>query len=70
MTTVGVSEGTLPSRYEIEVRSRFDGRWVRGFEIATGDRDRYFVRRRSDGTVLPVPFSPQDVRPLTPPPTP
>jgi hypothetical protein len=52
---------------EIEVRSRFDGTWVRGFEVAeqTAGADRkpaVRLRRRSDGTVLPTLFSLDEVR--------
>ncbi len=52
---------------EIEVRSRFDGSWVRGFEVVeetrrgTGELGLR-VRRRSDGAILPTVFSPDDVR--------
>jgi len=51
----------------VEVRSRFDRRWARGFEVDTvvGDPagpDRYQVRRRSDGSVLPAEFVADDVR--------
>ncbi len=54
----------------VEVRSRFESKWTRGFEVAdrveTG-RDghgepMYQVRRRSDGSILPVPFSEADLR--------
>jgi hypothetical protein len=48
------------------VRSRFDRAWARGFEVAeevAEDRSlRYRVRRRSDGSVLPVLFEGDDVR--------
>ena len=50
----------------VEVRSRFDRAWARGFEVAeevTEDRGhRYRVRRRSDGSVLPVLFDDEEVR--------
>ena len=50
----------------IEVRSRFDGSWVRGFEVAEegtlGDQRGLRLRRRSDGALLPTLFSPDDVR--------
>lgn len=50
----------------VEVRTRFEQRWTRGFEIAEFDEDAdppvYHVRRRSDGSVLPVSFAPEDVR--------
>jgi hypothetical protein len=47
----------------VEVRSRFDGSWCRGFAIAEVGRDgeSYQVRRLSDGVVLPVPFSKVDI---------
>jgi hypothetical protein len=50
----------------IEVRARFDQRWARGFEVAEvvreGESERYRVRRRSDGSILPVLFVNDDVR--------
>lgn len=52
----------------VEVRSRFDQRWARGFEIEERvDQDeqggpRYRLRRRSDGSVLPALFVDDDVR--------
>jgi len=52
----------------IEVRSRFDQRWARGFELAEiveGEDEgeaRNRVRRRSDGSVLPALFIDNDVR--------
>jgi hypothetical protein len=48
------------------VRSRFESRWSRGFEIAEREEADnvalYKVRRRSDGSILPVAFSEDDVR--------
>jgi len=61
----------LPSRpmdvgIRVEVRSRFDQRWARGFELAEVVQDQgkecYRVRRRSDGSVLPSLFVDDDVR--------
>ena len=50
----------------VEVRSRFDQAWARGFEVAEqvpeGDVKRYRVRRRSDGSVLPALFGDHEVR--------
>jgi len=50
----------------VEVRSRFESKWSRGFEIAdceqNGDQARYKVRRRSDGSILPVSFTEDDLR--------
>ena len=61
----GVRPGT-----RVEVRSRFESRWTRGFEVADrvdgaseGDGEAmYKVRRRSDGSILPVTFSEADLR--------
>ena len=48
----------------VEVRNRFDGAWVGGFEVVTVDAalNRYQVRRRSDHIVLPAPFAVGDLR--------
>jgi hypothetical protein len=50
----------------VEVRSRFDERWARGFEVAEivdeGEAARYKLRRRSDGSVLPALFVDDEVR--------
>ena len=50
----------------VEVRSRFDERWARGFEVAEivdeGDAARYKLKRRSDGSVLPALFVDDEVR--------
>jgi hypothetical protein len=52
----------------VEVRSRFDGGWVRGFQVETvedtTDGEACLVRRTSDGTVLPVSFPAGDLREL------
>ncbi len=50
----------------VEVRSRFDRRWSRGFEVESVLTDRaepqYLIRRRSDNSVLPVEFVADDLR--------
>jgi hypothetical protein len=52
----------------VEVRGRFEAQWSRGFEIAeraddpAGPLERYKVRRRSDGSILPVTFAADDLR--------
>ena len=52
----------------VEVRSRFDERWTRGFEVAEVVSEeepepvRYRIRRRSDGSVLPSLFVGDEVR--------
>lgn len=51
---------------DVEVRSRFDGGWVRGFQVAeidsSGAEQRFRLRRTSDGTVLPVGFLRDELR--------
>lgn len=55
-----------PSNGHVEVRSRYNGTWVPGFEIAEVhevDTERLFrLRRCSDGVVLPTHFGPEEVR--------
>jgi hypothetical protein len=52
----------------VEVRSRFDERWTRGFEVSEvlegegSEMPRYRVRRRSDGSILPVTFTDDELR--------
>jgi hypothetical protein len=50
----------------VEVRSRYEQRWSRGFEISeivrNGGHERFRVRRRSDGSELPVLFDADDLR--------
>ena len=52
----------------VEVRSRFDGGWVRGFQVVTvedtTDGKACLLMRTSDGTVLPAAFSSAEVREL------
>ena len=51
----------------VDVRSRFDGSWVPGFEVAEVrelEAGRLFrLRRCSDGLLLPTHFGPEEVRP-------
>ena len=50
----------------VEVRNSFEERWSRGFEVSeivnNDGCDRYRVRRRSDGSELPVLFDEPDLR--------
>jgi hypothetical protein len=52
----------------VEVRSRFDRRWARGFEVDAvvaepeESPSGYRIRRRSDGAVLPALFVSDEVR--------
>ena len=47
---------------EVEVLTRYERRWASGFEIASVDRDRFRLRRHSDGAVLPASFSATEIR--------
>jgi hypothetical protein len=53
-------------RQDVEVRSRFDGRWVGGFQVSettdVGGEERYRLTRLSDGVVLPELFDAREVR--------
>lgn len=47
----------------VEVRDRFAHAWRRGFEVAEAvDGGGYRIKRLSDGSLLPVVFSPDEVR--------
>jgi hypothetical protein len=48
----------------VEVLSRFDARWLRGFSVAVARPEAYQLRRLSDGAVLPAWFPADHVRPL------
>ena len=47
---------------KVDVRNRFQGTWVRGFEVAEATPAGYRIRRLSDGSVLGDVFSRDDVR--------
>ncbi len=51
----------------VEVRTRFDGRWVAGFELVgtnpDGNDRRFVIRRCSDRSILPAAFSADEIRP-------
>jgi len=61
---LGPGSEVSPRRWdvEVEVRSRSDGRWTAGFQVAERTAQGYRLRRLSDDTVLPVEFSPDEVR--------
>ncbi len=49
----------------VEVRSKFDRAWARGFEVVEAigaPSPGYLIRRRSDGSILPLVFALDDVR--------
>jgi hypothetical protein len=58
--------GSMRPGTRVEVRSKFESRWTRGFEVAdcqdTAGSPVYKLRRRSDGSILPVTFSEDDLR--------
>jgi hypothetical protein len=47
---------------KVDVRNRYQGTWVRGFEVAEAVDGGYRIRRLSDGSVLGELFSRDDVR--------
>jgi hypothetical protein len=47
---------------EVEVRVRYRGHWASGFEVVSVDDDGYWLRRRSDGAILPVAFADDEIR--------
>lgn len=60
----------MEPRQDVEVRCRFDGAWVGGFQVTeteevAGER-RYRLVRLSDGVVLPELFGVDDLRPRAP----
>lgn len=54
---------TLAIGMRVDVRNRFDNTWTPGFEIEALGVENCQVRRSSDGTLLPVWFSSEDIRP-------
>jgi len=57
--------GRMPPGTRVEVRSRFDATWASGFVVADAQPTGYFVRRVSDGAVLPSQFVADDLRPAS-----
>lgn len=54
--------GSLEPGTEVELRSSFDQRWTKGFEVIRLSEQGYRLRRLSDGEALPGFFPPDDVR--------
>jgi hypothetical protein len=52
----------LPPGTKVDVRNRYQGTWVRGFEVAEVTPDGYRIRRMSDGSTLGELFSRDDLR--------
>lgn len=63
---VSPTGGVLRRHDEVEVWSAYSRRWLDGFTVARVERDAQgsvvYVRRQSDGVVLPQPFATADVR--------
>ena len=57
----GVAEELSPGD-KVEVRSRFNAQWARGFQVVDVTENRVRVRRASDGEILPAEFDEEDVR--------
>lgn len=66
MTTPGErispERAVLEAGTAVEVHTGFDRSWSSGFDVAEATDIGYRLRRRSDGTVLPVVFPFSDVR--------
>jgi hypothetical protein len=58
-----VADDQLTAGDKVEVRSRFNAQWARGFEVVDVTDKGVRVRRISDGEVLPVEFRDDDIRP-------
>jgi hypothetical protein len=56
------SRSPLAPGTKVDVRNRYQGTWVRGFEVAEVSDDGYRVRRLSDGAILDEPFPRDDIR--------
>ena len=55
--------GLLPGS-PVEVRTRFDGRWVSGFRVVAVEAGRFRIARSRDGSTLPEFFGTAEVRPI------
>ncbi len=49
----------------VQVRNRFEDRWIPGFSVAACSGQGYQLRRASDGAILPAWFPPAMVRRVT-----
>jgi hypothetical protein len=68
--TITARRPCVKPELRVEVRCRFDGTWVSGFEVVEQDdhfgparQGQYRLRRTSDGVVLPALFPAGDIRP-------
>jgi hypothetical protein len=54
---------SLAAGASVEVLVRYQHHWAPGFEVVLVDDDGYWLRRRSDGAMLPVAFADDEIRP-------
>jgi hypothetical protein len=57
-----MSDHDIAPGTRVEVRSRYDGRWGRGFEVVGIGDDGYQIKRLSDDHVLPRACEAAEVR--------
>ena len=62
VTMVEQHERLLAVGDPVEVRNRFDARWIRGFVVDQVVDDGYRVRRSSDDQLIPSVFTGEEVR--------
>jgi hypothetical protein len=62
VTMVEQNERVLAVGTPVEVRNRFDARWVRGFVVDEQVDGGYRLRRVSDEQILPTVFTGDEVR--------
>ena len=60
----GTEATTIPVGLRVELLSRFEQHWIRGFAIAACGDGEFQLRRLSDGHVLPAWFPAASVRPI------
>ncbi len=58
MIVQSLQEGT-----PVQVRARFEASWSDGFVVDGQDDSGYRLRRKSDGSTLPISFDPDSIRP-------
>jgi len=58
----GVGRPPLRTGDPVQVRNRFEDRWIHGFSVAASGVEGYQLRRASDGAILPAWFPPSMVR--------
>ena len=59
------TQDVLTKGSEVEVRTRFDGRWVAGYAVASVEEAGIRLARLRDQQVLPCLFGSEEVRPAS-----